>query len=88
MAYVTAIALGAAFCMTIAFLPQAIKTWRTRSTKDISLGTYLIFAIGIALWLIYGLLLHDIPLIAANGVTLLLFSDSKFAADNRCVKHP
>ncbi len=72
MTYVTAIGLGAAFCTTIAFLPQAIKTWRTRSTKDISLGMFLIFSIGIALWLIYGLLQHDIPLIAANGITLVL----------------
>ena len=72
MAYVTAIGLGAAFCTTFAFLPQAIKTWTTRSTKDISLGMFLIFSIGVLLWLIYGLLLRDIPLIAANGITLLL----------------
>ncbi|MGD0144623.1 MAG: SemiSWEET transporter [Rhizomicrobium sp.] len=72
MGYVTAIGLGAAFCTTIAFLPQTIKTWRTRSTKDISLGMFLTFSIGIALWLLYGLLLHDIPLIAANAITLVL----------------
>jgi len=69
---VTLIGLGAAFCTTIAFLPQAIKTWRTRSTEDISLGMFLTFSIGTLLWLIYGLLLHDIPLIAANGITLVL----------------
>ena len=68
----TLIGLGAAFCTTIAFLPQAIKTWRTRSTEDISLGMFLTFSIGTLLWLIYGLLLHDIPLIAANGITLVL----------------
>jgi MtN3 and saliva related transmembrane protein len=72
MTYVTAIGLGAAFCTTIAFLPQAIKTWRTRSAKDISLGMFLIFSTGVALWLIYGLLQHDIPLITANGITLVL----------------
>ena len=72
MGYVTLIGLGAAFCTTIAFLPQAIKTWRTRSTEDISLGMFLTFPIGTLLWLIYGLLLHDIPLIAANGITLVL----------------
>ena len=72
MGYVTLIGLGAAFCTTIAFLPQAIKTWRTRSTEDISLGMFLTFSIGTLLWLIYGLLLHDIPLIAANGITLVL----------------
>jgi MtN3 and saliva related transmembrane protein len=72
MGYVTAIGLGAAFCTTIAFLPQAIKTWRTRSTKDISLGMLLIFSLGIALWLVYGLLQHDLRLSAANGITLVL----------------
>jgi len=72
MGYVTLIGLGAAFCTTIAFLPQAIKIWRTRSTEDISLGMFLTFSIGTLLWLIYGLLLHDIPLIAANGITLVL----------------
>jgi MtN3 and saliva related transmembrane protein len=74
MSYITAIGLGAAFCTTIAFLPQLIKTWTTRSTKDISLGMFLIFTIGILLWLIYGLLVRDVPLIAANAVTLLLAS--------------
>jgi MtN3 and saliva related transmembrane protein len=74
MSYITAIGLGAAFCTTIAFLPQVIKTWTTRSTKDISLGMFLIFTIGILLWLIYGLLVRDVPLIAANAVTLLLAS--------------
>ena len=72
MTYVMAIGIVAACCTTIAFLPQAIKIRRTRSTKDISLGMFLTFSIGLALWLIYGLLQHDIPLIAANGVTLVL----------------
>jgi MtN3 and saliva related transmembrane protein len=70
--FVTAIGLGAAFCTTAAFLPQVIRTWRTRSTKDLSLGMFLVFTTGIALWLIYGLFMHDIPLIAANGITFLL----------------
>lgn len=68
----TAIGLAAAFCTTVAFLPQAIKTWKTRSTRDISLGMFLLFTSGIFLWLIYGLLLHDVPLIAANGITFVL----------------
>jgi MtN3 and saliva related transmembrane protein len=70
--YMTAIGFGAAFCTTFAFLPQVIKTWQTRSTKDISLGMFLTFSTGILLWLIYGLLLGDVPLIAANAVTLVL----------------
>jgi MtN3 and saliva related transmembrane protein len=72
MTYIEAIGFGAAFCTTIAFLPQVIKTWATRSTKDVSLVMFLIFSTGTLLWLIYGLLLGDIPLIAANAVTLAL----------------
>lgn len=72
MSTVTLIGLAAAACTTLAFLPQVIKAWRTRSTADISLGMFLVLVIGIALWLVYGALLGDIPLIAANGVTLVL----------------
>jgi MtN3 and saliva related transmembrane protein len=69
---VTLIGLVAAFCTTIAFLPQVIQTWRTRSTKDISLAMFLVFTTGIFLWLVYGVVLHDVPLIAANGTTFVL----------------
>ena len=69
---ITLIGLAAAFCTTIAFLPQVIQTWRTRSTKDLSLPMFSTFTTGIALWLVYGLSVHDIPLIAANGVTFVL----------------
>jgi MtN3 and saliva related transmembrane protein len=47
-----------------------IKTWRTRSTTDISLVMFLVLVLGIVLWLIYGALLGDLPLVAANVVTL------------------
>ena len=66
------IGLAAAFCTTVAFLPQVIKTWRTRSTADISLTMFLVFTTGIFLWLVYGLIIRDVPLIAANGVTFVL----------------
>lgn len=69
---ITFIGLGAAFCTTIAFLPQVIRTWRTRSTRDLSLPMFLIFTTGIFLWLVYGLAMRDLPLILANGVTLVL----------------
>ena len=69
---ITLIGLGAAFCTTVAFLPQVIRTWRTRSTRDLSLPMFLIFTTGILLWLIYGLATRDIPLILANGVTFVL----------------
>jgi MtN3 and saliva related transmembrane protein len=57
---------------TAAFLPQAIKTWRTRRTRDISLSMFLTMCVGIILWLIYGVLIRSWPLIWANGSTLLL----------------
>ena len=63
---------AAGFCTTVTFVPQLMKAWRTRSTSDISLGMFLVLVTGIVLWLTYGALIQDIPLIAANGVTLLL----------------
>ncbi len=72
MTSITLIGLAAAFCTTIAFLPQVIQTWRTRSTKDLSLAMFLVLTTGIFLWLVYGLILRDIPLIAANGTTFVL----------------
>ncbi len=74
MTLVTLIGLAAACLTTLAFTPQVVKAWRTRSTRDLSLGMYLVLATGIVLWLIYGLMLGDLPLILANAVTLVLVS--------------
>lgn len=68
----TWIGLAAATLTTTAFAPQAIKAWRSRSTADVSLAMLLMLVTGIVLWLIYGLLIRDIPLILANLVTLVL----------------
>ena len=72
MNYITALGLLAATLTTLAFLPQVIKTWRSKSAKDLSLGTFSMFCTGVLLWLIYGLLIDDLPIILANAVTLLL----------------
>ena len=56
----------------MAYAPQAIKVWKTRSTGDISLGMFLVMVLGLALWLVYGLLSGDAPLIAANVITMVL----------------
>lgn len=72
MSAVTWIGLLAACCTTFAYAPQAIKTWRTRSTGDISLSMFSLMVAGVLLWLIYGLLIGDLPLIVANLVTLSL----------------
>ena len=64
----------AGFLTTLAFVPQVIKTWRTKSTKDISLGMFLIFNLGVFCWLIYGFLINQGPVILWNLVTLILAS--------------
>lgn len=60
----------AAGLTTIAFVPQAWLTWRTRRAEGVSLGMYLIFTSGVALWLAYGLMLGAWPIVAANAITL------------------
>ncbi len=62
----------AGFCTTVAFFPQAVKVWKSKSTKDISLYMFIIFTTGVVCWLIYGVAMSDIPLILANAVTLIL----------------
>ena len=57
---------------TMAFVPQVWRIWKTRSARDLSLSMYLIFTTGVALWFLYGLLLGALPIVASNGITLLL----------------
>lgn len=57
---------------TVAFLPQVIQTWKTKSTKDISLGMFVSFCTGVFLWLIYGFLIESSPVIVTNLATFLL----------------
>lgn len=62
----------AATLTTVSFVPQVIQVWRTKHTKDISLGMYSIFTAGIAVWLVYGIMLGSKPIIIANCITILL----------------
>lgn len=62
----------AAFCTTSAFIPQVLQVMRTRDTQAISLSMYVTFTFGVAMWLAYGVVLHSLPMIIANIVTLLL----------------
>jgi MtN3 and saliva related transmembrane protein len=64
----------AAFLTTVAFVPQAWKSWRTRDLSGISLPMYALFTLGVALWLVYGVLLGSVPIILGNGITLALAS--------------
>ncbi len=66
------VGLVAGTLTTIAFLPQLIHTWQTKSAKDVSLSMFLIFCTGVLLWLIYGFMIQSLPVILANGVTLVL----------------
>lgn len=68
------IGIIAACCTTTAFLPQAIKTIQTKATDGISLVMYVLFVVGIGLWLVYGILLKDLPIILANSLTFVLAS--------------
>ncbi|NES70093.1 MAG: hypothetical protein F6K24_35220 [Okeania sp. SIO2D1] len=74
MNLVTALGLIAGSLTTISFLRQVIKTWRTRSTKDISLEMFAIFCSGVLIWIIYGILVKDTPVIFTNVATLTLAS--------------
>lgn len=69
--YITIIGLGAAFCTTISFLPQAVKTIQTKDTSGISLLMYSFFTFGTLLWLTYGVLSKDAPVAIANAITLI-----------------
>lgn len=62
----------AATCTTLSFLPQLFRVVKLKSARDISLGMFLIFSVGTALWLTYGLLSHSKPVTVANAVTFLL----------------
>ena len=68
------IGLTAAACTTFAFLPQVIKVVKTKETRNISLGMYFIFTVGILLWLIYGVLLNNFPMILANIISFVFAS--------------
>ncbi len=57
---------------TAAFVPQVVKTWKSKSAADLSLGMFLVFAAGVLLWLAYGVVIGAAPIIVANSVTLSL----------------
>ncbi|HOK13534.1 MAG TPA: SemiSWEET transporter [Candidatus Kapabacteria bacterium] len=70
----TIIGLLAAIMTTSAFIPQAVRVIKTRHTKDISLYMYVIFVVGLILWLTYGILLINLPIIIANIFSLIFAS--------------
>lgn len=74
MLFIDFIGYCAAVLTTASFVPQALHTFRTRDVRGISLGMYSAFTVGVACWLIYGLLLAAWPIVIANTITLALAS--------------
>lgn len=69
---VSTLGYAAAVVTTASFVAQVVHSWRSRDTRGISLGMYAVFTTGIAMWLTYGIVVKDGPIIAANGITLVL----------------
>ena len=69
MSFYEVLGMLAATLTTISFFPQVYKTWKTKSTEGLSLTMYLVFFVGVILWLIYGIHLNSLPMILANIVT-------------------
>ncbi len=74
MSYIGIVSYIAVILAPLSFISQIIKTWRLKETKDISLVTYVIFWTGVVLWLIYGLLIKNLPIVANNIIMLILTS--------------
>lgn len=72
MSATTMMGFVAGFLTTISFLPQVIKTWKSKSASDLSLGMFSVFSVGVMFWLAYGFLIQEPPIIFWNLVTLAL----------------
>lgn len=72
MTTIDLIGFAAGTLTTLSFLPQVIKAWKSHKTDDLSLSMYVIFTMGVAGWLAYGILANSLPVIIANGITLAL----------------
>ena len=72
MTLIEILGLAAAFCTTSSFLPQAVKVLKTGNTESLSLLMYIVFTLGVGLWLFYGVLKNDFAIVIANLVTIVL----------------
>lgn len=72
MNFIDIIGLFAGTCVTIATIPQILKVWKTKKVKEISLKMFGILTFGIAVWIVYGILKKDLPIIITNGISLFL----------------
>lgn len=62
----------AGILVTVSFLPQTMKSWKTKQTRDISLGRYSLYTLGLVLWTIYGIVIMNLPLIVMSALDTLL----------------
>ncbi len=72
MDFTELLGFAAAFCTTVAYLPQVVKNWRTQSAGDLSFLTFTTLNVGIVLWLVYGVMVESMPIILANVFTFIL----------------
>lgn len=72
MDFTTLVGFAAGFLTTVAFVPQVLKIWKTRSARDVSLPAFATFTVGLAGWLAFGIMKQDPPIIVWNAVTLVL----------------
>lgn len=72
MNYIDLIGLFAGICVTVSVIPQIVKVWRTKKVKAISLMTFSVLTFGIMVWIIYGILKNDLPIIITNSFSFLL----------------
>jgi MtN3 and saliva related transmembrane protein len=68
----TLIGLAAGLFTTISFLPQVIKAWKSKSTRDISIGMYIVLGVGLLMWVFYGFAINSTPIIITNAIGLTL----------------
>jgi len=69
---ITLVGFIAGTLTTAAYIPQVVRSWRLKETKDISLSMLVLYAAGVSLWLVYGIWTGALPVIAANGISLIL----------------
>ena len=72
MDIINTIGIAAGALTTVSFVPQVVKTYKTRSTKDIASGMFVVLGAGVALWIVYGVMVNSLPVILANSCTLVL----------------
>lgn len=72
MNFTDILGLLAGICVTVSVIPQIIKVWKTKKVKQISLLTFSVLTFGIAMWVIYGILKNDFPIIITNSISLFL----------------